>query len=313
MFYANRDMLTEAKAYAEYVKALMSEPDAEMFVESKVDIIPEYDISGHVDACVIDGGTLHVIDLKTGAGAVSAENNSQMMMYALGLYYEHEMFYDIDNIHLHIVQDNAKISNSNSWECSVDELKDFGDWITERARLALQEDSECTPSEKACQWCTHASKCVALNNEVVDMFAELEERGDDVPVDELPLDTITAMLANRGLFDRAMKAYEERIADELKQGKQVEGYKLVKGRKNKRWVDETEAFNKLKSWLPLDEVAPRKICSPSQAQKLLGKSISTRKKNTFEELYETPEGELQLAPSTDKRPAVNPTEEFEEL
>lgn len=314
MFYAGKPMLDEANAYKDYVRSLMVGPHSELFVESKVDIFSEYDISGHVDACVIDQDVLHVIDLKTGAGAVSAESNSQMMMYAIGLYEEHEMFYDIDTIKLHIVQNNAMIQNSNAWECSVDDLMDFKEWIGERAKLALQEDSECNPSEKACQWCGYASKCQALGDKVVETFDVLDSAEKmGVDSESMVIEDVVDLLSKRKLIDTAMKAYEQRIFDELTSGNDIEGYKLVKGRKNKKWVNETEAYDKLKGWLPLDEVAPRKLVSPTQANKLLGGTISARKKNIFDGLYEVPEGALQLAPESDKRPAVKPTEDFEEL
>lgn len=314
MFYANADMLDEATRYCNYVKALATEPTAEIIAEAHVSILPEYDVSGHVDATVINGNELHIIDLKTGAGAVSAEENLQMQLYALGTLDEHSLFYDFEKVVLHIVQDNASISNTNSWETTPEDLEDFREWITERARLALQEDSVCTPTEKACQWCSHASKCEALANAVTDMFEELDEREVlGTTADELTLETITGLLERRGLFDRAMKAYEQRIMDELHQGNEVKGYKLVLGRKNKKWVNENEAYDKLTKWLPIDEVAPRKLVSPTQAEKLLGKEVSTRKKNIFEELYEKPDGQPQLAPSSDKRPAYIPNTEFEEL
>tara|TARA_R110000772_G_scaffold5454_4_gene19504 strand:+ start:13101 stop:14165 length:1065 start_codon:yes stop_codon:yes gene_type:complete len=320
MFYAGAPMLEEAEAYAKYVKALMVAPHAELFVESKVSIIPEHDVSGHVDACVITQNVLHVIDLKTGGGAVDAENNSQMMMYAIGLYEEHEMFYDIDIIKLHIVQNNAMIQNTNAWECTVDDLMDFKEWIIERARLARQEDSECNPSEKACQWCSYSSRCQALHDFTVGIvtgdFEDMEAMDEVVSTTDhkdLSMEHVTTMLNYRTMINSLMKSYEERVFDELNAGNDVDGFKLVKGRKNKKWVNETEAYDKLKSWLPLDDVAPRKLVSPTQANKLLGGSVSARKKNTFDTLYEVPEGALQLAPSSDKREAVVIANDFEEL
>ena len=313
MFYANRAMLEEAKAYAEYVRSIMTGPHAELFVESHVMILPEYDLSGHVDASVILDKTLHVIDLKTGRNAVSAENNMQMQLYAIGLYEEHEMFYDIENIKLHIVQDNDMIHNTNSWELSVDDLMDFGEWINERARLALQEDSVCTPSEKACQYCSHASKCSALLDKANEIITGEFEDIDEVNPDEVSIETMLEFVNNKKLIATLTKAYEQRMLDELTAGNTVDGFKLVMGRKNKAWINETEAYKKLKTWLPLDDVAPRKLATPSQVNKLLGGKVSARKKNVFDTLYEVPEGQPQVAPSSDKRPTYVPIDNFDDL
>lgn len=321
MFYIIADMLEEATQYANYVKALMTDPDAELMIEAKADLnMVAPDTSGHVDAVVINGATLHIIDLKTGRGEVSAENNSQLMLYALGIYHEIEMFYDIDTIKLHIVQDNQMITNTNSWELGVDDLLDFGEWIAERAKLALAEDSECTPTEKACQWCSYSSKCKALfdlvNDVITGDFADLDELAN-VPTkqisEEVSIEEMTNFLSHKKMIDNLVKAYEERIFNELSAGNEVSGFKLVMSRKNKAWINETEAYDKLKTWLPLDDVAPRKLVSPSAVEKMLGKSISTRKKNVFDELYETPAGQPQLAPASDKRPSYKPTVDFDDL
>lgn len=319
MFYANRDMLDEAKAYAEYVRGLMTGPHAELFVESNVMILPDYDLSGHVDACVIVDETLHVIDLKTGRGAVDAENNLQMQLYAIGLYEEHEMFYDIETVKLHIVQDNNMIHNTNAWELSVDDLMDFKEWISEKARLALQEDSVCTPSPSACQWCSHASKCKALHDMSVDVIKGDFEELDDVPdtADEISMEQVLNLLNHKDMIQKLFKAYDQRVLDELLAGNKVEGFKLVLGTKNKKWKNETEAFNKLKSWMPIaefEDYAPRKLCTPTQAAKMLkGAEISARKANIFDALYERPDGDVKVAPSSSKMKEYIPVNEFDDL
>ena len=314
MFYAGKDMIDEARAYNDYVRALATEPDAEIIAEAKVDCIPEHDITGHVDATVINGSTLHIVDLKTGRGAVSAEENLQMQLYALGCLREHEMFYDFDEVVLHVVQDNAMIHNTNSWSTTPEDLADFETWIQERARLALQEDSVCTPSESACQWCSHAPKCEALFKTASDAldFEDLDSEEAIVGNSEIAdIKDITDFMAKRGLIDIAFKAYESRIMDEIKAGKEVEGYKAIKTAKRKAWINETEAYDKVKTWLPLDDVSPRKLATPTQVAKMLGK-VSTRKLNMFNELWETPEGEIKIVRSNQRGDALT-FEQFGDL
>lgn len=323
MFYAGSDMNEEAENYAKYVRALMTDPSAELFVESKVTIFPEYDVSGSVDAGVINAKTLHVIDLKTGGTAVDAENNSQMMMYAIGLYEEHEMFYEIDNICLHIVQDNAMVHNTNSWECSVEDLMDFKEWIAERARLALQEDSVCTPSEKACKWCTHSAKCVALNDYTTNIISGDFDTIEDVDVlvstgssEDLNMDRVLELLANEKLIMNIFKAYKGRVENDLMAGKDVDGWKLIQKRKNKSWVNETEAYDKIKSWFNKEDFTDYlnvKLITPTQASKLIkGGEISARKANIFDTLWEQKDGEVALAPASHKSPAVLMGDQFNE-
>ena len=319
MFWANRDMLNEAKAYAEYVHGLATEDDAEIIAEASVMILPDYDVSGHIDATVSNGDTLHIVDLKTGRGAVSAENNLQMQLYALGML--DEMFEDYEKVVLHIVQDNDMIHNTNSWETTPEELEDFREWINERARLALQEDSECAPSSSACQWCGYADKCKALHDQALNLLSDgiddFDKRDtiDDIDTDEVPMESVLKLLNNKSLIDNLFKAYNTRIEEMLLAGKEVDGFKLIRGRKNKKWIDEIAAFEKIKNWLPIDEVAPRKLITPTQANKLLGGQVSPRKKNAFDKLYEVPEGELKCVTNATRGEAVtvNPTAAFDAI
>ncbi len=326
MFWANQDLIEEARNYADFVKAKMSSSHSELFVESKVDIFPEFDLSGHVDACVITENKMYVIDLKTGRMAVSAENNSQMLLYALGLFEEHEMFYDIESIELCIVQDNAMISNTNSWECSIEELLDFKDWIKGKAYDALQEDSECTPSEKACQWCAHSGECKALfdytNDIITGEFEDIDAVADtdtEALADVVSLEAVTNLLKHKKMIENLFKAYEQRLTDKLIAGEEVDGYKLVLSTKRKKWVDEHEAYQKLDSWFKKDEFeefVTKKLITPTKAIQLLKGELTTRKENIFAEMWEQPDGDVTLAQESDKRKAYTPpvnNESFEEL
>ena len=69
-------------------KARKCTSDAQLLVETRLDFskyIPE--AFGTSDAIIIADGTMEVIDFKYGKGVkVDAENNPQMMIYALGAY-----------------------------------------------------------------------------------------------------------------------------------------------------------------------------------------------------------------------------------
>jgi len=214
------------------------------------------------------------------------------------------------------VQDHATAHNTNSWETNVDDLADFAEWITERARLAL-DDSEvvCTPTETACKWCTHAPKCKALFE-----FTSSALDFEDLDTEELIIGNsevaeiadILDLMGKRNLIDIALKAYETRIFDEIKDGNEVEGYKVIQTSKRKTWVNEIEAYDKVKSWLPLDDVAPRKLATPTQVGKMLGGAISSRKKNIFDELWDTPEGDMKLVKSSQRGEPIS-FKKFEDL
>ena len=70
---------------------------------------------GTADCILIGGDTLHVIDFKYGKGvSVSAEENLQMILYALGAYEACRILYPIETVKLSIVQ--PRIDNISEWE-----------------------------------------------------------------------------------------------------------------------------------------------------------------------------------------------------
>ncbi len=328
--FLDQSMYDEAKEYANYVQAICKKDDEhELIVEMVVDlnsIYPEdYDIedenkSGYADAVIVENGNLHIVDLKTGAGLVSAEENSQLKIYAYGAYEELSVFHDIDNIILHIVQDNERTggNRTNSWEVTPDEIID---WIEKEvkplAAEALSDNARCIPGEVQCKWCSAASFCEAANKHAEelmdDLFEDIEEDDVKESAQILPIDKVTSFLTNFKFIENLAKSYEGRIYAELAEGNEVDGYKLVKKQTRKKWSDEIAAYEKLKDWCKIDDVAPRKLVTPSQAEKILGK-VSTQKANKFNELWIKPEGELIVAPTSDKRPAEKAVaDNFEDL
>ena len=85
------DMANYIRDYCDYVigevyEMARADGFSEMFLERKVDIT-DYapDSFGSVDVVLVSDKTIHIIDLKYGAGVqVLADMNEQMMMYALG-------------------------------------------------------------------------------------------------------------------------------------------------------------------------------------------------------------------------------------
>jgi len=315
-----KDMFEEADFYAKYVMDLASRcPNSEMIAEMKVDLTDIADETfGHSDAVVIENGNLHIIDLKTGAGLVSAKDNSQLMLYGHGAFKELEMFHDIENIVFHIVQNNSKTGSdkSNSHTIIIDELIDWIDEIVKpAAKMALTEDAICVPGDSQCQWCQAASFCPALMDQVEDMFDELTENHQNENIKHIgevvPLEKALNFYKSVSLITTWMKAIENRIFDKLELGEDIPGYKLVKKIKHKKWTDESEAYEKLKSWEKLDDIAPRKLVTPNQAEKILGKMTAPKTKK-FNDLWIRPQGELTIALESDKRPAEKPViEEFD--
>lgn len=127
--------------------ALERTPDAQLLVETRLDFsdyVPE--AFGTADAIIIADGCMEVIDFKYGKGVrVSAENNPQMMIYALGAFARFNFEYHIDRVRMTIVQ--PRIDNLSEWELSIKELTNWTETVLiPAAEKPIRETARRTPA-----------------------------------------------------------------------------------------------------------------------------------------------------------------------
>lgn len=158
------DELQMATAYAEYVWEVAGETGT-IYVEESFHMelaIYHPDLGGTADAVIIDGRDIHIIDLKTGKSPVYAEENKQMLTYALGALTKHG--FNFDNVHLHIYQP-SNISHA------ICEPHDINLWLTELLEIAQRADDpfeKPNPSAKACYFCKAKTICPAMRDKAIE-------------------------------------------------------------------------------------------------------------------------------------------------
>ena len=299
------DMAEYIAAYVDYVNSI----NGFHSYEQKVDfshLVP--DGFGTVDALIIEGDKIHVIDLKYGKGVqVFAEDNPQLMLYAIGAYSEVEMLHEVKTITLHIVQ--PRLDHIDVWETTPEALLKWGAWVQERANLALSDDPPFAPGEDQCRFCLVQATCQALYDYSVKIIGqEFEDLSDNNP-GQLSEAKIREVLENAGLIRGWLNAVEDHVFNLLNEGGDFKGFKLVEGRSLRKWKDENEAVKLLEQELG-DQAYEKKILSPAKAEKALGK-----KKTILKDLIIKPAGKPTLAPDNDKRSALQQavTEQFEQL
>lgn len=313
-FIVDNEMAHNVGLYFGYVSEIfMNEEGEDLLIEQQL----RYDKwvpkgFGTADAIVItSSGIAHVIDLKYGKGvAVYADENPQGMLYALGVLQEYEWLHDIHEFVIHIVQ--PRIGNYSEWSITTDRLMDFGDYARQRAALVKTNDAPFGPSDKACQWCKAQSRCEALakhNFEVIGSdFDNLDMLELSVP-NKLSNDQLAQIIPNTGLIKGWLDAIQEKVLDEALAGT-MPGYKAVAGRSIRRWdnVEVAEKFLRQTRKLKVDQAYTKKLISPTQAEKIIGK-----KDSKLQALIVKPEGKPTLAPADDKRPAINNSDDFDDL
>lgn len=283
-----------------YAQALSSNPDAVARIEQKLDLsayVPES--FGTADFCLVSDGTLEVVDLKFGRGIrVSAENNTQLMLYGLGALYSFDSAYDISNVKLTIVQ--PRLDNISTWEISVEDLKEWANSVlVEKAKAAYDGSGELNPGAW-CQFCAIKNRCRKLAEEQMEM-AKKEFAKPALLTDEEISEIITK--APRLVeWANSVVEYATRLSSDS--GKSWPGLKLVEGRSLSKWKSETDVVNALRDAMPEltdDEIFNVKLKSITDIKKLLGK---VKFNYYLSNLVIKPQGKPTLVPESDNRPAI---------
>ena len=285
--------------------------DAEAMIEARLDFsrwVPEGFGTG--DMVIVADGILEVIDLKYGKGVpVSAVENTQMRLYALGAYDVNEFLYDVKLVRMTIVQ--PRLDSVSTDEMSLEELLDWGEDLKPIAQRAFNGEGECTPCDY-CNFCKARHTCRALSNTCLDTFYKNGGKLNQLLTDS----EVSDILAMKDLIAKWIKgvydfAYEKALSGE----KQWPGYKLVEGTSRRTITDPDAAAKTLldNGYKEEDIYKPRELEGITNLQKVLGKKGVTKYLEAF---IDKPEGKPTLVPDSDKRPAINTVEtmmnEFED-
>lgn len=265
-----------------------------------------------------------VVDYKHGRGvAVSAEENEQEMLYALGAISAYDLVYDIEDdwtVRLMIVQPRA--NNISEWTTTVGALKEFALKAKIAARHAAYQydghaEPQLSPGERQCRWCKAKATCPALAGEVRDVVSAGAATADDfsdlthIEAAVTAADTdewLSGAMAKVDLVEQWCKAVRAETERRLLAGVEVPGYKLVQGKRgNRAWVNPAQAEEALKAMrLKTEQMYDLKLISPTAAEKLhKAGEIGPRQWAKVKELWAQAEGSPHVAPADDKRPALS--------
>ena len=296
----NEEMDDCATGYATYVleqveAAKQTCADPVVMIEQRVDF-SRWVASGFgtADCIIIADGTLQICDYKHGLGVlVSAEMNPQMQCYALGALELFDGIYDIDTVRMTIFQ--PRRDNISTYELSKDELYHWADEVLKpTADLAFAGDGNFLCGEW-CGFCKAKHDCRARADANMEL-ARYDFKLPPLLTDE-DIEDILSKVDDLVTWAADIKEY---ALQQAISGKDWTGYKLVEGRSNRRYTNETVVADAV-SRAGFDPYE-RKILGVTAMQKLLGKS-------RFDELLaayiEKPQGKPTLVPESDKRPAMN--------
>jgi hypothetical protein len=302
-----------AEVVNDYLTALRGKAEgaAVFLVEHRVDFSEFVGVPnqfGTADACMLhplEDGTfeLDVTDLKTGFKVISPVNNSQLMIYALGLYRELELAYPITQVRLSIFQPEQ--GGMVEWRCSITDLMAFADSLAfavarcesaaATAEMIHVEEEQAewerthlnpNPNEDQCAFCRAMATCPAMRRKIEETVGSAFEVISETGVDTGKLQVtdesyLSKAMKAAGVLEDWIKAVRAEVERRLVSGIPVEGYGLELGREGaRRWVHTEEVVEYLKKSVRLRNslIYKMELLSPTQMEKLAGYDRGKKRK-----------------------------------
>lgn len=295
--------------YLEILKEFYADfPEApHVAIEQRVDFgawVP--DGFGTADCIMVSGDTIHIVDFKYGKGVqVSAEDNPQMKLYALGALAAYELMYDLTTVRMSIIQPRLA-SDPDTWETSVGEIVNWAEQVVKpAAALAAAGEGEYAEGEW-CRFCAIRGSCRARAAAQL-ALEDFAFRPDGLPQEyrlppELTDEEVGQALVQGRRLAKWLSEIEEYALRACLDGKEIPGFKAVEGRSVRVWTDADAAFLAARAQgIPEEMLYERKPITLAAMEKLMGKRHFL---DTMAAYVTTPPGKPALVPETDKRPAI---------
>ena len=320
---------TEMAEYVQvYVDRILAAAEGKMLLVEQFVSLERYTSEpgggGTSDAIIVDldHNAIEVHDLKYGKGViVNAEENYQMMLYALGAIDLVEELLGVTIAKIKCVIHQVRRDHLSEWETTRVRLNEFGLFSLTRGKLALSlmtpEIGQTPPeerivpelhaSEDACRWCPAARFCPEMRKTVQEeVFADFEVtamgREPEVLNEVTPANIPSPKLI--ALAKRWVKNAEAFIEEQLNAAKPAPGWKLVLGKRgNRKWTDEEKAEELCKQLrLKKSETHKQTLLTPTQLEKV----VADKKWPLFAELITQADGVPTVVSEDDPKPAYVP-------
>lgn len=298
--YFDAEMADCTDSYQQYVSEQIETAkqfckDPIVLVEQKLDFskwVPQGFGTG--DCVIIADNILTVIDFKYGVGVlVEAEQNPQMMCYALGALALFDNIYDIENVVMTIFQ--PRRDNISTYEISKKELLKWADEIlSPAAQLAAKGEGEFKAG-KHCRFCKVKATC----RKRAEYNLELARYDFEMPanLEDTEIEVILSKADELAAWCSDIKEY---AFQQALNGKQWNGWKLVEGRSVRKYINEDAVAETVKNagYDPYEH----KVLGITAMTRMLGKA---KFENLLSSFIEKPTGKPALVPKSDKRPSIN--------
>ena len=299
-FKIDEDMAAYVQVYVDYVRR--EGEGKSMLFEQGLPLTPltgESEAEGTADAVIIDGESIHVIDLKYGRGeSVDATDNDQLRMYAAAARLKFSLLGAFTKFKVTIVQ--PRLDHIDAQEFDNTALDVFVTDI-ETAAFNIEAGRQTfVVGDKVCRWCKAKAVCPAYKEKVESVVSKSFDT-----LDKLPEVDLSDSMAFTDLVEDWSRAVRAEVERRLTSGIEVKGYKLVQGRMGARqWSDKEAVEDKLKNRMRYadDIIFKKELLSPTQLEKKL--KDHPKHWAELQSLVVRKDGAPSVAPESDERPAI---------
>lgn len=300
------DMADYIRDYCEFVigenyEMQKQDGSSKMYLERRVDIT-DYapDSFGSVDVTLVSDKTIHIIDLKFGAGVkVYADHNEQMMMYALGAL-KAAVSDRITKIKMTIAQ--VRLDHYDTFEMSKGELLDWAEKVLKPAAKDAMQGKGKQSIGSWCGFCPVKAQCRAQRDAIL---ADFEEKPEPLLLSD---EEVTDLIGKIDTYKSWIESVNKYVYDRAIQGHKWNGYKLVAGRSSRVIKDEAKIRQALLNEFLEDEVLNIKLKGIGDLEKLLGKKVFSAR---FGDAIESRPGAPKLVPESAKGVEYSPLCDFD--
>ena len=328
-FIVDIERAQRVKVATDYVKQRRAEQLSAVIAEHRVNpqrLIARDDMSGTVDIQIYGTDVLEIVDYKDGMGAVQAEGNAQLELYAVGALADVGEPYPWKRVRMTIIQPKMALRGLpaiTSHEVDISEILAIVDRLVIEGAAVDAPDAPLVPGESQCKFCKAKGSCAALASNVMKeigimfqpvMSLDVAQQSADKDPSTMDDGQILSIMEAAPLMRQLLEGVEKEALRRLQSGQAITGLKLVNGRGSRVWAfeDDEIAEKLIKMGIPKGSVYETKLVSPAKAEKLTWEKrdgtkvqLTERQLKRMEQEYVVKmAGKLAVATESDSRPAV---------
>ena len=314
---------------------------AEVLPERRVSpahLIGRTDMDGTCDVTIVTPEELEVVDYKDGMNEVTAQDNPQLELYALGVLAGYKLpvngEYPFQTVRMTIIQPKMALKGGQPITSHVVTVQEMMGKIGKYVVGGAATDAPDAPlvSGPHCKYCKHKACSTRAGNVmkelgmsfpaldqpvVLNPVTELSQQAANLEPNKMSPEQISQIMLAAPLVRQMIEAVEEEALARLKAGGTIPGLKVVHGRGSRSWaLPEDEMATKLIGMgIPKGEVYETKLLSVAKVEKLkweatkggekVQRQLSERQLKTLDTEYVAEvAGKLTVVPESDARTAV---------